>query len=294
MVTVNGHRLHLQSSGTGSPAVIFEAAIMDFSPTWALVQPGVAAFTRAVAYDRAGLGWSDPGDRPRDGENMVAELRLLLQKAGIPAPYVLVGQSFSGLLCRLYAYLHPEEVAGLVLLDPAHEDQFTRFPQPIQEMFSPIKEMQIQQLRAARELAAAGNLDQIPALVPIPAALPSELSQAYAHMSKASPDRFDTMIAELEALETTQEQVRAARKRGLGNIPLFVISHGIPQAVPGVAEEVNAAYEASWQQMQAEIAALSTTGMRLVAERSGHMIQHDQPELVIETISQAVEMARGL
>lgn len=294
MVPVNGHRLHLHSAGSGSPAVVFEAAIMDFSPTWALVQPGVADFTRAVAYDRAGLGWSESGRPPRDGENMVAELRRLLQAARIAAPYVLVGQSFSGLLCRLYAYLYPEEVAGLVLLDPAHEDQYTRFPQAILDLFAPIKEMQFQQLRAARELAAAGNFDQIPALVPIPAAMPPEKSQAYARMAKASPDRFDAMIAELEALETTQQQVRALRARGLGDIPLFVLSHGVPQAVPGVADEVNAAYEASWQQMQAEITAQSSAGTHLVAERSGHMIQHDQPELVVETIRQAVELARGL
>lgn len=291
-ISINGHRLHLLSMGAGSPTVVLEAAIMDFSPTWGLVQPGVAEFARAIAYDRAGLGWSEPSERPRNGEILVAEMRMLLRAAGIPGPYVLVGQSFSGLLCRLYAYRYPQEIAGLVLLDPAHEDQFARFPPAIQGMFGPIKAMQLQQLGAARSLAASGEFENIPAPVSVPAAMPPELAESYLFMAKASPVHFDTMIAELEQLETTQDQVRAMRGHGLGDLPLFVISHGIPQALPGVAEQVNQDYETSWQQMQAEITAESTAGVRLIAAHSGHMIQHDQPGLVVDAIRRVVEMAR--
>src|SRR5690606_28471284 len=105
-----------------------------------------ARFARVVTYDRAGLGWSDPAPGPRTAEAMVADLRALLRAAGVPAPYVLVGQSFAGLLVRLYAYLHPSEVAGLVLVDGAHEDQYQRFPEAIRAAFEPLRAMQLQSL----------------------------------------------------------------------------------------------------------------------------------------------------
>ncbi|NWG75008.1 MAG: hypothetical protein HXY24_10440, partial [Rubrivivax sp.] len=86
--------------------------------------------------------------------------------------------------------------------------------------------------------------------------------------------------------------VRAARDRGLGDIPLIVLSHGVPQAIPGLPDEVNRGYEAAWQQMQIELAAQSTNGRRLVVEGAGHMIHHERPDVVIEAIRQIVTAAR--
>jgi pimeloyl-ACP methyl ester carboxylesterase len=108
-----------------------EAAIGDFCLTWALIQRAIAGFTRAISYDRAGLGWSQTSTSSRTGASMVEELRQLLQSSSVKGPFVLVGHSFSALLVRLFAYKNPHDVAGLVLLDPAHEDQFQRFPPQI-------------------------------------------------------------------------------------------------------------------------------------------------------------------
>src|SRR5256885_1550156 len=83
----------------------------------------VAEFTRACSYDRAGYGFSDDGPRPRTSRACVEELRALLRAAKVPAPYVLVGHSFGSHNVRLYAAMHPDEVAGIVLVDPAHEDR---------------------------------------------------------------------------------------------------------------------------------------------------------------------------
>ncbi len=108
--------LHQQSAGT--PAVVLESGIAGSSLSWALVQPKIAEFTRVCSYDRAGLGWSDACTEPRTVPQMVSELATLLERGNVPPPYVLVGHSFGGLLIRAYAHLRPQEVAGLVFVDP--------------------------------------------------------------------------------------------------------------------------------------------------------------------------------
>jgi pimeloyl-ACP methyl ester carboxylesterase len=128
MVDVGGFRMHLVCEGEGGPAVIFDSGHADVWLTWFKVQPGLAKVTRVCTYDRAGIGYSDPGPRPRSRRRMVEELRTLLARASIAPPYVLVGHSFGGLNVRLYAALHPREVAGLVLVDSAHEDHWRYAP----------------------------------------------------------------------------------------------------------------------------------------------------------------------
>ena len=118
LVDVGGHRLHVLDSGKGHPTVVFEAGLPGSVLSWHQVQQELARLVRVVSYDRAGLGWSDPGPEPRTAERIVEELRLLLDRAGVPGPYILVGHSFGGLTTRLFAARYPDEVAGLVLVDP--------------------------------------------------------------------------------------------------------------------------------------------------------------------------------
>ena len=127
LVDVGGWRLHLNCTGearASQPTVILEAGAGDFSVEWALVQPGVASFARVCSYDRAGDGWSELGPHPRTKRQMVFELRALLEKAGAPPPYVLVGQSFGGPLMILYAATYPTDVAGMVLVDSGQLNPF--------------------------------------------------------------------------------------------------------------------------------------------------------------------------
>ena len=126
LVAVGGRRLRINCLGSnvsGSPTVILEAGLGDSSAVWNLVQPEAAKFTRVCAYDRAGLGKSAPASAPRTIEAVVEDLHALLTNAKISAPYVMVGHSLGGIITRLYASRYPKEVAGMVLIDSAHEDE---------------------------------------------------------------------------------------------------------------------------------------------------------------------------
>jgi pimeloyl-ACP methyl ester carboxylesterase len=118
LVEAGGVCLHFDEQGTAGPAVVLESGIAATSLSWALVQPKLAAFSRVCSYDRAGLGWSAECSTPRTVEGMISELEAMLSRAALPAPYILVGHSFGGLLVRAYAYLKPGQVSGLVLVDP--------------------------------------------------------------------------------------------------------------------------------------------------------------------------------
>lgn len=125
-VDVGGHKLRMLISGHGSPAVVFEAGGAGATggplEAWEWVQPGVSKFTTTVSYDRAGIGWSVPGPKPRDARQIARELHTALANAGIAPPYILVGHSFGGPLLRVFAGMYPGEIYGMVLADPTQEE----------------------------------------------------------------------------------------------------------------------------------------------------------------------------
>jgi pimeloyl-ACP methyl ester carboxylesterase len=286
LVEVGGYRLHLACQGQGGPTVVMEAGIGETGLLWSLVQPAVAQRTRACVYDRAGLGWSDPSPRPRTAAVMVEELHRLLTTAEVPGPYVLVGHSFGGLLVRLYAARHPEEVAGLVLVDAAHQDQYRRAPSEILELLPQLQEQARQQLEALKALIVSGALDV--SLLPVPPQLPAAAADTFRALVAASPKHIEAFMAEQQAVQAIHDEVAAANITSLGDLPLVVLSHDQPMAMPGLAPKVNQAYEQLWQQLQAQLAGLSSRGWLVVAQDSGHYIQLEQPALVIDAISEVV------
>ena len=127
LVDIGGYRLHLNCQGkrlSGDPTIVAEAGAYGNSLTWSRIQPELARYGQVCIYDRAGLGWSDPGPGPQTGRQIAFEPHTLLQRAGIKGPFVLVGHSLGGLYVRLYASQYPEDVAGVVLVDSVHEDQY--------------------------------------------------------------------------------------------------------------------------------------------------------------------------
>jgi pimeloyl-ACP methyl ester carboxylesterase len=270
LIDVGGYRLHINCTGTGSPTVILDAGLGGSSLDWSLVQPGVATFTRVCSYDRAGYGWSDSGPKPRTSGRIAAELHTLLIKAGIPGPYILVGQSFGGLNARLYAYTYPQEVAGMVLVDASHEDAFVRFPTLQQELLDEQKQLSIcSGLASLGVIRLFGFLDtfilQYPSVVQ-----PQVKAQIY-------QTRFcGTWYDEGASWDESTTQVHAARtQHSLGQLPLEVITRG---------EQV----DASWKILQKDLASLSFNSTHIIATHSGHAIMFERPDLVIAAIKQVV------
>ena len=120
-VDIGGHSLNMLIGGQGSPAVVFEGGFGAGIASWPTVQKEVAAFARTVSYDRAGLGQSELGPKPRSAKQIATELHTALEKAGVKPPYLLVGHSFGGIYVRVFAEMYPKEVVGMVLLDPSQE-----------------------------------------------------------------------------------------------------------------------------------------------------------------------------
>jgi pimeloyl-ACP methyl ester carboxylesterase len=266
----------------------------DASLSWTLVYPQAAAFTRACVYDRAGLGWSDPSPKSRTAEVMVEELHALLEASEEEAPFVLVAQSFGGIVARLFAHRFSGEVAGMVLVDSAHEEQLLRFPEAIRTNEESMRKAQVEQFASLRSMIEAGSFD--PSVLPVPPALPRETAEAYRALVASDTTWLDTMVAELQAVAEAHAQVLEAEIHSLGDIPLVVVRHGKPiPPMPemGIGEKEVDRYERMWQEMQAELATLSPRGTQVVAEKSGHMIHQEQPELVVRAVRDVVEAVRA-
>jgi pimeloyl-ACP methyl ester carboxylesterase len=277
LVDVGGYRLHLDVTGAprGRPTVILDAGIASCSAHWAWVRAELAPSLRVVAYDRAGLGWSDPGPRPRDARRSAAELRAALERAGIGGPYVVAGHSFGGLVVRAFADLCPDDVVGMVLVDASHPDQWARIP-------------------AARggRLVAWGNrltgvlarcgvwrlLDPAPGLTDgLPARPAAELRALLARPEPwaASADA----LAVWEAL--TRPQINAARS--LGALPLAVLS---------VTEQ--SLYGEVLTRLQAELPALSSNSTHTTvrgATHEGLISRHEHATVVARAVRRVVEAA---
>lgn len=123
--TLDGREVEYVTKGQGSPTVVFENGLAGDMNAWAEVLPAIAKETSAFAYNRPGIGASAPVSTRRDGTTIVEELRATLQAKGIKPPYVLVGHSIGGLYVQLFSRLHPDEVAGMVLVDSTHPNQLS-------------------------------------------------------------------------------------------------------------------------------------------------------------------------
>jgi pimeloyl-ACP methyl ester carboxylesterase len=291
LVDVGGYRLHITIRGEGGPTVVMDAGLAHISTVWSLVQPEVAMFTRVCAVDRAGHAWSDHGPFPRTSRQICQELHALLTNAGLAGPYVLVGHSFGGLNMYLYASMYPEEVAGLVLLDALSRDINLHTPREfgyfiVANRLKYFLFSRLTRLGIARFYLRVKGVDAAQDFI---VHLPLELR--YATIAGYLRKTFVAAAGESASLRASVEQARLAQP--LRDIPLVVVAHGIPEMFMGHMSPAEVAQvEQRWQKMQAELAQLSPSGTFMVAEKSGHKIHIDQPELVVEIIRQVVEAAR--
>jgi pimeloyl-ACP methyl ester carboxylesterase len=284
---VEGVRLLLHKSGSGGPAVVFLAGGGAVGLDYLNVQQRAAELTTSVTYDRAGTGWSDAVDLPRTSVDVTDELRALLNVAEVPAPYLMVGHSLGGLYARHYAQRFSGEVAGLVLLDPAHEDYSAYMPKDLVDQWN------------AWDPGEA-----------LPDELPAELIQFYRHLfeqemtdwpeeiSKVLVERHVSLawlragLQEATNVEQLYDEVRHAGR--MPDVPVIIltsmgidpfkaaVSQGIPESLLREEIEGKRRLYTTW--------AHSLHGENRLIEDVGHVTLHfRRPDAVLQAIQDLID-----
>jgi pimeloyl-ACP methyl ester carboxylesterase len=271
MVDVGDHRLHMNCVGQGSPTVVLDGGWGYTSVEWSgWVQPEVAKHTRVCAYDRAGMGWSEPEPGPPDFTQTADELHALLQEGDEEGPYVLVGHSLAGLYSRLYAERYPEEVAGMVLVDSTHPDQFEG---------SKLTVMMNRAAGVLGPLVALTGISRMFDLYPSHPELPPLQREQSDSLYYTTPHQV-AMFEEMGTIPDTQEEARGIG--ALGEKPLVVVSAADHDAQTGALQE--------------EFTALSSESSMRVVEGSTHeslVVDQDHARQTSAEIVRVVEAVRS-
>jgi pimeloyl-ACP methyl ester carboxylesterase len=293
LIDVGGHRLHVVCRGSGHPAVVFESGIAASSLSWSLVQPAVAAFALACAYDRAGLAWSDAPSCPRTFDRIVDEFATVVSHVTAGRRCVLVGHSFGSFVVRAYASRHPEQVAGLVLVDPPTE-WLSATPQ------------------RERLLVGARRLSRIGAVLAHLGVVRASLA-LLSGGAPAAPRRFAQLFGPLAA-RTLERLVGEVRKLPPEVHPTVQAHWSQPKCFHAMADylrtladdgatmsglcpppEVPVVVISAGNQPPDQIAShrrladAATHGRLVVAERSAHWVQFDEPEIIVRAVRELVE-----
>jgi len=288
LVDIGGRRIQLDCRGTGSPTVVFEAGLdLSGSLAWYGVHDSIAKTTRACAYSRAGIMWSDPVSGPQTGKGVAYDLHAALTKGGERPPYVLVAHSLGGPYAMIYTKYFGSDVAGLVFVDASHPDMVTRRKYlTTWTLADATKSLRIpahlSRFGLVRKFAAADSAPPEPAYT-------VKATAAYASTSLAAN------LKEVDALDQTLSEAGTIRQ--LGDRPLFVLTAAKPMPSKDLADmkmtaAQGAEYQARWVEMQNEEAAWSSRSQHRLVSESGHYIQFEKPEIVIAAVRSVIDSVR--
>lgn len=270
LVDVDGHLLHINCTGTGSPTVIIDAGLGDWSTGWGFVQQEVAKSTRVCTYDRAGWGWSETGPLPREAAQFAKELHTLLQNANIPEPFVMVGHSLGGLEVRVFVHDYASEIAGVVLIDSMSPRQFTQSQvEARSQTWTPSQPFSLPAL-----LARFGIVRLLARPLGIMPSVPFDGKAYFSRLVR--PQSAQSLTNESQGMPASGAEAYAVKT--FGDLPLIVLTAKLNN-IPG------------WQEWQTELLQLSSNSQQRFAE-SNHNIHFEKPEDAITAILQMVQQVR--
>lgn len=268
LIDIGGRKLHYWLDGEehDAPTVILEAGAGSNSLDWSVAQPKISEHARTLAYDRAGLGWSDPANDKRMPENIVSDLKALLNALGEKPPYVLVGHSFGGMYARKYAETYPDEVAALVLVDSSH-------PQMLKDED---RQGEITRLKRVQQFKRFGMLRLlIKRILTRLDKLPESERKRYVAMTL-----HDTGESLTEVEPVLRDGIDLMDD--LGDLPLVVVCRA-------VTEESSSSRR--WHEYQKDLLNLSTNTRFFVGERGSHFVQMTESDLVTQAVLVALAKA---
>ena len=292
-----GQRLYLLEKGSGEATVLFEAGIAATNLNWFHVQEAVSQFAATASYDRGGLGWSSPSRTPRTPGNLAAELHELLWGAGLKPPFILVGHSFGGLVMRRFALMYPEEVVGIVLVDPMRCEEWPPLLPAKQATLDrgcklsgfaiPIARLGLARLavtsllcrsgRIAYQMAGAAGEGGLHVLGRIKAEvgkMPREVWPIVAaHWSR--PSYYAGMRSHIAAVPDTVREMQDAEP--IRGIPVLLLTPGKSSPLSDDC-----------------LQKIGDTVRQMIAPESAHWVHLDEPELVIQSIREMVAVSTGL
>lgn len=282
LLEVEGRRVHVAVDGAGPAVVVLESGLGGGVAEWEIVARQLADVAVVVRRDRPGLGESEPADEPRTPRDAALGLRRVLDTLGLEPPYVLVGHSLGGLHVRAFAALFPTLVRGVVLVDPSHEDADDEIPH--------LRAASRAQAWLARTMVRMGRPGRSAFGAIYRASLRSECAPDLPGEAAALVERSlaasrkepaqRAIAAEMAGLGSSFAQARELRATaGFPAVPLRVISQGRVRR-----SRLMAGMLSHWHRLHADLAGLSPRGEHWVAERSGHLVPVEQPELVVAAV----------
>jgi len=289
LIDIGGRHMQIDCRGSGAPIVVFEAGLDTMgSLSWSAVQDSVAATTRACAYSRAGIMWSEPRAGNFEPESVARDLHALLAAAGERAPYVLVGHSLGGPYIMIFTRLYPQEVAGLVFVDASHPDQVGRMTQAAGKKM----EAGMGLFKAANALSWTG----IPRLVAAHTESPGIPARAKLAEDAYFSASLASALEELQSLDATL--AAAGQLRQLADRPLVVLTATKPYPAAmlkgmQMTAEQGQQIQAAWRDMHNDEASWSHHSRHELVPDATHYIQFDRPDVVIAAVRETVSAVRS-
>ncbi|MES2628683.1 MAG: alpha/beta hydrolase, partial [Bacteroidota bacterium] len=272
-VTINGNKIHFEKRGTSGPTVVFQSGLGSDYRAWEAVQATLPDTLTSISYDKAGLLWSEGKGTIRTLEYYADELTQLLEKTNCPKPYILVGHSFAGVTLREFIRKNRADIAGIVFVDVTHPDQMELCSAELLKSVTPPPRWLI------ASLTETGMIRSMYSFTPFVPELPAD-HWFNRHTTRFFHTCYETMLDEAAADKLLFAQAR--KINSFDSIPLVILSATQYSATrnlkPALAEE----YKSIHEKVQKDLLSLSSNSRQVFATKSGHFIQLEEPELVID------------